>query len=144
MGPDILFEYMLESKDIHHCFYSQLNMCEKIRMRNLTLNFKQIKIFLLTFFTNSIRITLIPWFAITNCTMPCHPAFSIYSTSCGEARVLAFFTNTCKVVRTFWVSCAFRSRCWKDVKVVHSCLFEWYSQSDFNIQVHSEIPERLH
>ena len=73
---------------------------------------------MLTFFTNSIRITLIPCFTITNCTMPCHPAFSIDSTSSGEAGILTSFTNTCKVVRTFGVSCTFRTRCCKGIHIL--------------------------
>jgi hypothetical protein len=32
MGPDTLFGYMLESKDIHHHSYSQLNKCEGIKI----------------------------------------------------------------------------------------------------------------
>ena len=73
---------------------------------------------MLTFFTNSIRITLIPCLAITNCTMPGGPAFSIDSTSSGEAGILTSFTNTCTVVRTFWVSCTFRTGCCKGICIL--------------------------
>jgi hypothetical protein len=65
----------------------------------------------LTFFANAIWVTLIPRLAIANGTVPLHPAFSIHSTSCGEAGILALFTDACKMIRTFRISCAFRSRC---------------------------------
>ena len=65
-------------------------------------------IWLLTFFTNTIRISLITLFAIANCSMSGHPAFSIDSTSSGEARILTFFTYACKMIWAFRISGAFR------------------------------------
>jgi hypothetical protein len=62
---------------------------------------------LLTFFTNTIRISLITLFAITNCSMSGHPAFSIDSTCSGEAGILTFFTYACKMIWAFRVFGAF-------------------------------------
>jgi hypothetical protein len=56
------------------------------------------------FFTNTIWISLKPLFAIADCTMSGHPAFSIDSTSSGEAGVLTFFANTCKMIWAFRIS----------------------------------------
>jgi len=61
------------------------------------------------FFTDAVGISLIPLSADADCSVPLNPAFSIDSTGCGEAGVLALFSDTCKVIWTFWVSCTFRS-----------------------------------
>jgi hypothetical protein len=55
------------------------------------------------FFTNTVWISLKPLFAITDCAMSGHPAFSIDSTSSGEAGVLTFFSYACKMIRAFWI-----------------------------------------
>ena len=65
----------------------------------------------LTFFTNAIGITLITLFTIANCSMSGHPAFSIDSTSSGEARILTFFTYACKMIWAFRISGAFWFGC---------------------------------
>ena len=62
---------------------------------------------LLTFFTDTIWISLIALFAIANCSMSGHPAFSIDSTSSGEAGVLTFFTYACKMIWAFRIRGAF-------------------------------------
>ena len=64
----------------------------------------------LTFFANAIWVTLIPRLAVANGTVPLHPAFSIHSTSCGEAGILTLFTNACKMIGAFRISGTFRSR----------------------------------
>ena len=75
----------------------------------------------LTFFTDAVGISLIPWPTDADSSVPLNPAFSIDSTSCGEAGILAFFPNACKVVWTFRICCAFRSWRWKK-----SCRF-WHA-----------------
>ena len=62
---------------------------------------------LLTFFTDTVGISLITLFAIANCSMSGHPAFSIDSTSSGEAGILTFFSYACKMIRAFRISGAF-------------------------------------
>jgi hypothetical protein len=61
------------------------------------------------FFTYTIGVSLITCFTVTNCTVSGNSAFSIDSTSSGEARILAFFLDTCKVIWTFRISRAFGS-----------------------------------
>jgi hypothetical protein len=85
---------------------------------------------LLTFFTNTIWISLKPLFAITDCTMSGHPAFSIDSTSSGEAGVLTFFMNTCKMIWAFRIGGAFWFYGWKKDTIMHFDLAKkigyWY------------------
>ena len=93
----------------------QIKKWETVNLWLMDSNYK-----VLTFITDSIRVSLIPWFACTDCSMFINPAFSIDSTWKVETGILTLFADTCKVVWTFWVSNTFWPRCWKSCHVLQN------------------------
>ena len=129
------FEYMPESMGIHHLFCSQLYKIQINPNQNLTFMGYINKIKTLTLFANPIRITLISWTTNTNSSMSGDLTFCIHSTRASEAWILAFFPNTCKMVWAFWVSCAFRSWCWKKNHAILYMLFITETNSTLTLQI---------
>lgn len=65
----------------------------------------------LTFFTDGVWVANIACSTNTHSSVIVNLAFSIGSTNSGEARVLAFFLDACKVEWAFRIGCAFRLGC---------------------------------
>jgi hypothetical protein len=75
--------------------------CKKMYIKKMTF-------YVLTFFTNSVRIPFVSYKANTERSVSFDLTFSLDTARMRLAWILTFFTNTCKMLRTFRIRRAFR------------------------------------
>ncbi len=139
MGLHTLGLCRLVSEDIQHHSYNRLKGIKSKTLINFSLfskfNLTQTRT-QLTFFTDCVWIPNVTSSTNANCSMVIDTAFSICSTNCCKARVLASLLNTCKVDWTFWIGGTFRFWCWKMIKLKKNSLLK-------NLFVQKQIQKQL-